>query len=177
MTTLKEWEAFYLIVGGAAAALTGLQFVVIVLGAEKSLIRAASTRAFATPTIVHFSAVLLLSALMTVPWHTLDPLRVCLMVAGVAGLIYTLLVIGHTRRQTHYTPVMEDWVWHAGLPIVAYGLLITAGGFLEIYEAAELFATGAVALLLLFTGIHNAWDAVIFIALGGPSDEEPPSDR
>jgi hypothetical protein len=29
----------------------------------------------------------------------------------------------------------------------------------------SLFVIGAVALLLLFVGIHNAWDAVIYTAL------------
>ena len=54
---LHEWETFYVIVGSAAAALTGLQFVVIALVAD---VRPRSSNetidAFATPTIVPSSS-------------------------------------------------------------------------------------------------------------------------
>ena len=62
------WDSFYVIVGAAAGALIGLQFVVITLIAEnppKDVVNASA--AFATPTIVHFSVSLLLCALMRVP--------------------------------------------------------------------------------------------------------------
>jgi hypothetical protein len=63
------WESFYVIIGSSAAALTGLQFVVIVLGAErKALGDGETTRAFATPTVVHFCAVLLVAAILSAPW-------------------------------------------------------------------------------------------------------------
>lgn len=65
---LATWESFYVIIGSSAAALTGLQFVVIALIAEA---RTRSTpreiAAFGTPTIVHFCAVLLLSAILSAP--------------------------------------------------------------------------------------------------------------
>src|SRR5437867_13116458 len=59
---LAAWESFYVIVGSSAAALTGLQFVVIALIAESGR-RSTSKEitAFGTPTIVHFCAVLLIA--------------------------------------------------------------------------------------------------------------------
>src|SRR5712672_3432889 len=61
MPAFAEWESFYVIVGTAAAALIGLQFVVMTLIADRPQITTAEAgAAFATPTIVHFSAVLLL---------------------------------------------------------------------------------------------------------------------
>ena len=61
MPLLKEWESFYLIVGSAAAALTGLQFVAAALIADIDVpATSGSIDAFATPTIVHFSGVLLM---------------------------------------------------------------------------------------------------------------------
>ena len=66
---LGGWEDFYLIVGSAAAALTGLQFVVITLVSEAQS-RSTSTGAlgaFATPTIVHFCAALFVSVVMCAP--------------------------------------------------------------------------------------------------------------
>ena len=54
---LTEWENFYVIVGSSAAALTGLQFVVIAVGAEVSETRdPEAVSAFGTPTVVHFCA-------------------------------------------------------------------------------------------------------------------------
>ena len=65
---LAACESFYVIVGSSAAALTGLQFVVIALVAE---IRRRSTTgqidAFDTPTIVHFAAALLVSSILSAP--------------------------------------------------------------------------------------------------------------
>ena len=34
MTVAAEWESFYVIIGSSAAALTGLQFVVVALSAD-----------------------------------------------------------------------------------------------------------------------------------------------
>jgi hypothetical protein len=62
------WSDFYVILGSAAAALTGLQFVVIVLAADVHMGSETTTGAFATPTIVHFCMVLLVAAIMTAPW-------------------------------------------------------------------------------------------------------------
>ena len=71
MTALAGWENFYVIVGSSAGALIGLQFVVITLIADKPIARGQSQAgdAFATPTIVHFGAVLLLAAVVSAPWH------------------------------------------------------------------------------------------------------------
>src|SRR6185437_4781490 len=67
--SLSDWGSFYVITGSAAAALTGLQFVVMALVNDTS--RRSSTEsidAFGTPNIVHFCAVLLVSAAMSAPW-------------------------------------------------------------------------------------------------------------
>ncbi len=133
---LVAWESFYVIIGSSSAALTGLQFVVIVLSAEMNALGSGSaTRAFATPTIVHFCAVLFIS------------------------------VVRHAWRQTDYVPVLEDWIWHGALPLIAYAALLVAAVFLQRYPAPSLFVIAGTALLLLFVGIHNAWDSVVYIAL------------
>jgi hypothetical protein len=56
MSLLAAWNGFYVIVGSAAAALTGLQFIAIVLGAEGGIGNEKTIRAFGSPTIVHFCA-------------------------------------------------------------------------------------------------------------------------
>src|SRR5919206_3928249 len=91
------WANFYVIVGSSAGALTGLQFVVVVLGAEANVISGGATRAFGTPTIVHFCVVLLLSATLSAPWHSIAGAAACLIVVGIAGVAYVARVLVHMR--------------------------------------------------------------------------------
>ena len=160
------WESFYVIIGSASAALTGLQFVVIVLSAELNALGSNSTtRAFATPTIVHFCAVLFISAILSAPWSALASAGIALGASGVAGFVYALMVIRQASRQKDYVPVLEDWIWHGALPLIAYAALLIAAIFLQYQPTTSLFAIAGAALLLLFVGIHNSWDSVVYIAL------------
>lgn len=163
---LTLWENFYVIIGSSAAALTGLQFVVIALVADsrkKSTI--SEVDAFGTPTVVHFSAVLLVSAILSAPWPTLAGADLALGASGLAGVVYAALVIRRARRQSGYQPVFEDWLFHAILPFAAYGSLLGGAATLARYPETSLFVIAGVALLLLFIGIHNSWDTVTYIAL------------
>jgi hypothetical protein len=170
---LSAWESFYVIVGSSAAALTGLQFVVIVLGAEMNALTSdRAARAFGTPTVVHFCAVLLISAILSAPWHGLSSAGIILAACGTCGLAYAAMVVRHARRQTDYAPVLEDWIWHIVLPLVAYAGLLAAAVLLQQHPEQALFGVGANAILLLFIGIHNAWDSVVYMALQRP--QEPP---
>lgn len=164
MPPFVAWESFYVIVGSSAGALTGLQFVVITLGAEKRAGNTGTTRAFGTPTIVHFCAVLLISAILSAPWPAVFGAAAVLAGCGVAGVAYVVIVISHTRRQTLYQPVLEDWLFHCVFPLMAYATLVAAAATLARVPTPSLFAIAATSLLLLFTGIHNAWDAVTYIA-------------
>ena len=180
MPALAEWDSFYVIVGSAAGALIGLQFVVMTLVAQRPPPRASEAGpAFATPTIVHFSSVLLLSALLRVPWSAIDSIAILWGLIGLGGVVYTLTVARRMNTQGAYDPVFEDWLFHALLPVATYAALgISAFAALS-HERAALFGVGAVALALLFVGIHNAWDAVayhVFVNLqkaDGGKDQKP----
>jgi hypothetical protein len=165
-TLLHRWENFYVIVGSAAAALTGLQFVVIVLIAEMRLPNTpAGIDAFSTPTIVHFSTVLLLSAVLCAPWNGLSCIAGLVALFGAAGTGYAGLVVRRTIRQTLYRLVMEDWLWHVTFPLTAHATLLAAGLVLVQRPTGALFAIAAAALLLLVVGIHNAWDTVTYLVI------------
>jgi hypothetical protein len=162
---LNLWENFYVIIGSSAAALTGLQFVVIALVAEaRKRSTTSEIDAFGTPTIVHFCAVLLISAILSAPWPALSGAGIALGVCGLLGVGYVALVVRRTRRQSGYQPVFEDWLWHATLPAVAYAALLVAAATIAIHITSSLFVIAGVALLLLFIGIHNAWDSVTYVA-------------
>jgi hypothetical protein len=170
------WETFYVIVGSAAAALTGLQFVVMAIVADGlGRNRTASESeidAFGTPNIVHFCASLLVAAILATPWQRLSSIGITLGLCGITGIIYGFIVFKRARQQTGYQPVLEDWIWHSILPMVAYAGLLTAGLGMTRYTAPLLFLVGFVDLLLLFIGIHNSWDTVTYITLQRLKDQK-----
>lgn len=164
---LRAWESFYVIVGSSAGALTGLQFVVLTLITESGRIRgsADTMSAFASPNVVHFCAALLVSALLSMPWHGLPPAGIAVMLCGIGGFLYSIVVMRRAMSQRDYRPVLEDWIWHAALPMVAYAALWLGGLLLARSLGDALFLAGGSALLLVFIGIHNAWDTVMYVML------------
>jgi hypothetical protein len=166
MTELAKWDNFYVIVGSAAGALIGLQFVVITLIADRpSTGSAEAGAAFGSPTIVHFSMALFLSALLHMPWQSIHVAAVVWGILGFGGLVYLTVVVRLMRKQSAYKPVFEDWAFHALLPLIAYAGL--AGSSIAAFSNARaaLFAVGGSSLLLLFIGIHNSWDGVAYHVL------------
>jgi hypothetical protein len=165
---LAPWQSFYVIVGSSGAALIGIQFVVIALIADmRRLTVAEPINAFATPTVVHLGGALVVSALMSAPWPSLLGASIALATCGLGGLGYGAIVIRRARRQTHYKPVWEDWLWYAMLPCSAYAALAMAAFSLRTATRLALFSSGAAALALLLIGIHNAWDTVTYVAVTG----------
>jgi hypothetical protein len=177
MPELTAWDSFYVIVGSAAGALIGLQFVVMTLIAERPPLRAADAgAAFATPTIVHFGATLLLSAILRAPWQAITPVAVLWGLTGLGGVAYIAIVARRMRVQTVYRPVFEDWLFHALLPLAAYVMLVLSACVAPFCTREVLFGVGAAALLLLFIGIHNAWDGVayhVFFTMRSTKTERP----
>jgi hypothetical protein len=163
VTALAGWENFYVIVGSSAGALIGLQFVVITLIADLPVRSDAQAgQAFATPSVVHFGSVLLLAGIVSAPWHEITPAAVLWGVLGVSGVVYSVIVARRMRLQTAYRPEFEDWLFHFLLPLAAYAVLGASAISVESHPSGALFAVAAAAMLLLFIGIHNAWDAVIY---------------
>jgi hypothetical protein len=123
MTTslLAEWDNFYVITGSSAAGLTGLTFVVIALSADAKRVNETGLRAFVTPTIVHFGAVLALAAYLSMPHQTVLSLSLGLGAAGAAGILYVAVI-------------------------------------------------AAVSVLLMFIGIHNAWDVAVWNSVRKQND-------
>jgi hypothetical protein len=180
---LNAWSNFYVIIGSSAAALTGLMFVVITLVAGRPRATTEDGLAtFSTPTVVHFCAALLVSAILAAPWHLLVYPAVLLGLTGLYGVVYVSSLMLRTKRLTTYRAETEDWVWYSILPLVAYGAIAVVAVLLPTVPAA-LFVLAGAALLLIFVGIHNAWDVVTFLAIDlapsspdATSNEEPRPD-
>ena len=151
------------ILGSAAGALIGLQFVVMTLIAEKpSGVTPEAGRAFATPTIVHFCFCLLIAALVRVPWPDLAVGAYSGGAAGLCGLAYMAVTVFNMRRQNLLSARLEDRSFHVFLPFLAYGALTLSSLAAITHTREAMFGVGVATLLLLFIGIHNAWDAVAY---------------
>jgi hypothetical protein len=176
LSPLVHWQNFYAIIGSAAATLTGLMFVVITLIAGVR-VRVSSPGgalgAFSTPNVVHFGAALLIAAILSAPWQALWNVGLLLGFLGLGGVSYLMIVLRRARRQTDYQPVLEDWLWHTLFPFFSYAAFVVSALLLPGYPAPVLFIIAAGTILLLFIGIHNAWDNVTYtvIELSQPQDK------
>jgi len=172
--TLSLWENFYVIVGSSAGALTGLQFVVMALISDSPTQAGEhEINTFATPTIVHFCIVLFISAVLSTPWPTWHAVATIVWVTAALGIVYTMIVIRRSRRTKLYKPVLEDWIWYTVLPLIAYTVMVVSAGLLVFDTTLGLFGIAGSSLLLLFVGIHNAWDSATYIAISVKQGQRP----
>ena len=160
---LHGWHEFFITLATAAVTLIGAMFVVLSIGSamltpERSL----AIRAFFTATVVHLASVLLGGLLTLVPGLDDRIFAALLAIGSLIVLGFSLYVVPVIRR--HGTNIVaEDWFWYAASPILAYltALAAAAGIVLGWHGSLDLLAASLV--LLLITGIRNAWDLIIFL--------------
>jgi hypothetical protein len=173
MSLHEGWDNFYVILGSAAAGLMGLTFVVIALLSDARRANVAGTSGYITPTIVHFGTVLALSAFLSVPRQSMTSLSLGFGATGIATLIYTGVIVANMRRfARNYKPVLEDWVWHAILPALVYGALFAMAFLLWRQPQQTMYGIAACLTLLLFIGIHNAWDVAVSVTVQKQKDAQ-----
>jgi hypothetical protein len=173
---LAGWDNFYIITGGAAGGLTGLTFVVITLADDTRRVARLGVKAFVSPTIVHFGAVIALAAYLTMPKHTVVTLSLGLGVVGLAGLIYIATIAAAIHRmKTDYVPVLEDWIWNVILPGLCFGALLSIALLFSTRPKQCLYGVAAVIMLLMIVGIHNAWDIAVWNIINKRKDKSEKS--
>ena len=172
---LSQWQNFYMLMGTAAATLTGLMFVVTTLiagiDAHLSTLNAAVS-AYNTPTVVHFGTVLLLAGMLSAPWQTLSSLGLLLGLVGLGLVFYSIVVLRRMRRVPNYQSTLEDWLWYLLFPLLAHVLFIVAAFMLPGNPSPALYIVGSAMILLLLVGIRNAWDMVTFLAVERAHSED-----
>jgi hypothetical protein len=170
-SALAGWDNFYVMIGSSAATLTGLTFVVIALAADVHRINTQGLRVFVSPTIVHFGTVLALAAFLSVPRQSMISLSIGLGATGVAGLTYSSITgASMLQMRKGYIPVREDWLWHVIFPIVVYIALLATAFLIRKRPNPALYGVAAASTVLLFIGIHNAWDVAVSISLRNQQD-------
>jgi len=117
------------------------------------------------PSRFRTASAILVAATLSAPWRGLNSAALALGAIGLGGLGYVAIVIRRARRTTGYKPVFEDWLWHTILPVVAYGALVASAIALSAAHPGAMFLVGAATLLLVYIGIHNAWDTVTYLAV------------
>ena len=165
---LSNWQNFYMIIGTAAATLTGLMFVVttLIAGIERQ-VETLNTgiSAFNTPTVVHFGAVLLIAGTLSAPWQAFSSVGLLLGLLGLGMVLYLIVVMRRMRRVPQYQTPLKDWLWYMAFPLIAYIVIIVAAIALPANPALALHIISAAVIVLLFLGIHNAWDLVTYFAV------------
>jgi hypothetical protein len=91
---------------------------------------------------------------------------------------YTAGTALHLRRlNSDYIADAGDWSWNVLLPLVCYAGLLLAGLMMSVHVALALYLTAAVTVMLLFTGIHNAWDIAVWFTAERPGARDDPSKK
>jgi hypothetical protein len=160
---IEAWHDFYVIVGSSAAGLTGLMFVVVSLRTERAIARETTgLRTFVTPTVAYFTTVLVVAAVMTMPFMTATVLATMLGLGSLGELTYMISLRGHQRWRKSKLDRM-DWLFYVGLPILSYVLILAAAVGVWVRAEVGLGILGGTMILLLVIGIRNAWDLVVWM--------------
>lgn len=173
---LREWHDFYVLAGTASATLVGLMFVAVSIGTtifDES--RRAGMKAFITPTVAHFAAVLLTCLVVSMPFHTWLTLGALLGAGALAGAVYSggVVVVQMILRR-RFTIDLQDRLFYVFAPLAGYVLALVAAVSLVTHDAAvsaDLIA--AAVLTLLFAAIRNAWDMMVWIVIKTPGSGPP----
>jgi hypothetical protein len=176
------WHDFYVLLGTASATLVGLMFVTATIGANLfTEANREAMRAFLSPTVVHFTAVLLICIVMIIPMRNWTALAVLLALGAVAGLIHSARVWMQLVVRRSFKVDVVDRLFYALIPVVGYVLVLASAALLFMERAMALVMLAAALMTLLVVGIRNAWDMTTFIVIripvSGQPDENAPPNR
>ena len=170
----RDWDSYFLLIGGSSGALISLLFVVVTLTSGLDGRRAArGASIYMTPTVIRLGVVLSLSAVALAPG--LPGLIACRIIAATAGagLIYMVITGVRMRNPIAEAPHWSDPWCYAVIP----GLLYLALGATALIAGAGTWLTErAIALtilVLMLIAIRNAWDLVTWLAPRTPEPETP----
>lgn len=163
---IHSWQSFFMIMGSAAGALTGLMFVVIALRRDQmAAVPVHGRRSFATPTIVHFMTVLAISALLSMPGLSAHAVGWILIAIAASSCSYMAFIIDTARRRFDYNSDLEDTLFHFTFPPLAHLTILLAGVLAFSEPGWTLYMVAVSQLTLLVVAIHNAWDSATWFVV------------
>jgi hypothetical protein len=172
---LHDWHDFYILVGTASATLVGLMFVAASIGSTVfNEDHRAPMAAFITPTVVHFAAVLFTSLVVVIPAHGWYSLGGLLAAGGLAGSIYCGRLLLQIIIRHKFNVDLTDRLFYVLIPLLGYLLALASAVLLVTRSAVSAELIAAALLVLLFAGVRNAWDMMVWIVLKAPSAAGPP---
>lgn len=162
---LLPWHDFYALIGEASATLVALIFVAGSIGAGVfTRAHQAGIRSFLSPTVVHFTTILLVCLLASLPGEDGGVLGTLLACIGAIGLGYSGWVWRRMLRHGIASQIdAVDRLFYALLPIPVHLMIIAAGWELWRRAAFALELLAAALILLLLIGIRNAWDMTVWV--------------
>jgi len=161
---LETWHEFYLLIGTAGAALTGLLFVVVSLGSRVvAHDQTTGVKAFLSPNAVHFTTTLVVSAMCLVPNLPAAVIGSLLCAGAIGSVVYLVSTRAHAHWQRNRLSFL-DWIWFIALPVATYCLLLLSGVGLLLRATLSMHGVAVASILLLVVGIRNAWDIVIWMS-------------
>lgn len=158
---VAAWHDFYVMLGGASAALTGLLFVALSINLKQiKESKRIDLQAFVTQTFFYFLYVLLFSALFLIPDLAPRGLGIPLLVMGLIGLVSLIgRLVQMVRRP------IEEWRQRVFvlfiLPTIAFvGLVLVAIAILNAQTDA-LYWMVAVMLTLIALATGNTYRILV----------------
>lgn len=160
----QQWHDLYLMLGTAAAALTGLVFVALSLhlraiGADRFQ-RARGH--YLTFRLIYLTVV---AAFVLIPGQGDDALGIELLVGGIVGAVVTGVPLARMRSNLPLTLGFRTRVVAAS---VAVALNLTAGASLIARRGGGLYFLIAALLLAMVTNVSGAW--ALLVGLTGDED-------
>jgi hypothetical protein len=169
---IHAWHDFYVLVGTASATLVGLMFVTGSIGAQVFTEKnRAAMRAFISPTVVHFGAILFICIVAAIPSQTWRTFGALLLVGGAAGIIYSARVWVQLFIRRSFDVDVIDRMFYALIPLLGYLLVVMSALLLLAQSTLSLDALAAALITLLLAGIRNAWDMTMWIVIRTPVTE------
>jgi hypothetical protein len=156
---LEQWHDFYVMLGGASAALVGLLFVGLSLHLAAVVARP-ELRALTRQAFTSFLTILIVAAFVLIPRQELAALGLELLLLAAANLALLAprlwIVLAHRRA-----PDFGDAAGRFGLATGSYLALALAGASARAGPGDALYWLVAVVLVLLVTAARNAWDLLV----------------
>jgi hypothetical protein len=131
----------------------------------------AAMKAFISPTVVHFSAVLVVAMVSLIPSHDWPALAGLLVLVGIPGAVYSANLWLQLFVRRRFNIDIVDRLFYALIPVLGYLLLLLLLAALVLFRQspAGLDLLAAAQITLLLAGIRNAWDMMLWIVIRAPT--------